>query len=248
MGIKKGGMSWVLLPPELWQKILDNVDAKGLESAQSASRAWNRIIIAYVASGRRVRNRARVCERLRLGAVAANLDHRRGIKNRVRVAVSAPVLFIGAGVYTGEDERDHHVTFDRTTHTVSIYTAEGKRVAEIEHTTTTSDLRKAVGDAGHIPHTITLWAGDQCCVLRPGENYELEHNLRPTDVINHFSGWPVTVTGAEVWTCSGSGGEDRVTSHDVTFFFSESSSSRGGGRSRCCLREGQIPYLRFWKL
>ena len=97
---------------------------------------------------------------------------------------------------------------------------------------------------------MTVWAiADQCRVLRPGEKYELEHNLRPTDVINHFSGWPVTVTGAEVWTCCGIGGEDRVTSHKVTFFFSESSGSpRSGGRSRCCLREGQIPYLRFWRL
>ena len=230
---------------------MDEVDAKGLESAQSVSRAWNRIIIAYVASGR-VRNRAHICERLRLGTGGENLDHRRGIKNRVRVAVSAPVLFLGAGVYTGRDENiaDErvHVTFDRTTDTVSVYTAEGKRVAELEQTMTTADARRAIRDPGHIPHTMTVWARDQRCILRPGEDYELEHNLRPTDVINHFSGWPVTVTGAEVWTCCGSGGEDRVTSHGVTFFFSESTSSRGGGRSRCCLREGQIPYLRFWKL
>ena len=100
---------------------------------------------------------------------------------------------------------------------------------------------------GHIPHTETVWLKDQRCVLVPGENYELEHNLRPTDVINHFSGWPVTVTGAELWTCCGSGGEDRVTTPGGTaFFFSQSTLT--GGRSRCCLREGQMPYLRFWKL
>ena len=245
-------MSWAQLPPELWEKILDDVDAKGLESAQSASRAWNRIIITYVGSGR-VRNRARVCERLNHGdsaAGAAHLDHRRGIKNRVRVAVSTPVLFLGFGVYTERDEliadEQAHGTFDRTTDTVSVYTAEEKRVAEVEQISTIADLRKGLRDPWHIPHTMTVW--DQPCVLRPGENYELEHNLRPTDVINHLSGWPVTVTGAEVWTCCGSGGEDRVTSHDVTFLFSKSSSSRGGGLSRCCLREGQIPYLRFWKL
>ena len=248
-------MSRTILPPEVWEKIWDQVDADGLESAQNASPAWNRIVLAYVASGR-VRNRARVCERLRLdSAGSAHLDHRRGIRNRVSVAVSAPVLLLGAGVYTERDEiiadERANVTFDRTTDTVSIYTAEGKCAFEVERTSTTADLRKAIGDSGHIPHTMTVWAatGNQYCVLRPGESYEVEHNLRPTDVINHFSGWPVTVTGAEVWTCSGSGGEDRVTSHGVTFSFSESSGpSRGGGRSRCCLREGQIPYLRFWKL
>ena len=69
-------MSWALLPPELWEKILDDVDADGLESAQSASREWNRIVVAYVAGGR-VRDRARVCERLRLCDGVASLDHHR---------------------------------------------------------------------------------------------------------------------------------------------------------------------------
>ena len=131
-------MSWALLPPELWEKILDEVDAEGLVSAQSASQAWNRVVIAYVASGR-VRNRAHVCERLCLGAGAANLDHRRSIKNRVRVAVSAPVLLLGIGVYTERDENiadeRAHVTFDRTTDTVSVYNAEGKWVAQLEQGT-----------------------------------------------------------------------------------------------------------------
>ena len=87
-------MSRTILPPEVWEKIWDQVDADGLESAQNASPAWNRIVLAYVASGR-VRNRARVCERLRLdSAGSAHLDHRRGISRGrldLRERVTAPL-------------------------------------------------------------------------------------------------------------------------------------------------------------
>ena len=107
--------------------------------------------MAYVAGGR-VRNRARVCERLRLREGAASLDHHRGIKNRLRVAVSAPVLLLGAGVYTERDENiadeQAHVTFDRTTDTVAVYDAEGKLMAKVEQTATTAEARKALADPG----------------------------------------------------------------------------------------------------
>ena len=78
-------------------------------------------------------------------------DHR-GIKNRLRVAVSAPVLFLGVGVYTGGDENiadeQAHITFDRTTDAVAVYNAEGKLMAKVEKTATTAEMRKALADPG----------------------------------------------------------------------------------------------------
>ena len=73
--------------------------------------------------------------------------------------------------------------------------------------------------------------------------------MRPTDVRNHFSGWPVTVIGADLWTCSGKApdGKLSVEADGVLFTFAESRLPAVGG-ARSCLEEGQLPHLWFWKL
>ena len=81
------------------------------------------------------------------------------------------------------------------------------------------------------------------CVLESDILYDLEHTLRPTDVTNHFSGYPITSLGADVWTCYGIGGENEVKVRNVTFRIG---NSQRGGRS--CFLEGQLPFFVFWTL
>ena len=50
---------WAQLPNEIWERILDDVDSKGLESAQDACVAWRNIVISYTLNGRLL-NRAKV--------------------------------------------------------------------------------------------------------------------------------------------------------------------------------------------
>jgi hypothetical protein len=53
------GAAWSRLAYEIWEKILDDVDTVGLESAQRTCTEWRGIVLAYAASGR-LKNRARV--------------------------------------------------------------------------------------------------------------------------------------------------------------------------------------------
>ena len=50
---------WAQLPNEIWERILDDVDSRGLESAQETCVAWKNIVIAYTLNGRLL-NRAKV--------------------------------------------------------------------------------------------------------------------------------------------------------------------------------------------
>ena len=50
---------WAQLPSEIWERILDDVDSRGLESAQEACVAWRNIVISYTLNGRLL-NRAKV--------------------------------------------------------------------------------------------------------------------------------------------------------------------------------------------
>ena len=96
------------------------------------------------------------------------------------------------------------------------------------------------GGVGRIANTTTIWL-ERPIWLERGVSYDIEHSLRPTDVKNHFSGFPFTVAGAELWTCFGRS-IDPLVDEGVAFSFGK--SSQGG---RCCLEEGQIPFLKFWK-
>ena len=94
-----------------------------------------------------------------------------------------------------------------------------------------------------VKHTMNVWLDDPI-ILEKNVGYEIEHNVLPTDVQNHFSGYPITTLGADLWTCHGSTKTPVVTSSDAQFLFSDPFGITG----RSCLWEGQIPYLRFWKL
>ena len=50
-----------------------------------------------------------------------------------------------------------------------------------------------------IPHTTTTF--DKPFLIESGQDYDIEHNLSPTDVTNYFSGAPITLTLADSWTC-----------------------------------------------
>ena len=60
---------------------------------------------------------------------------------------------------------------------------------------------------GRVVHTMIVWFERPPFVER-NEAVEVEHNLMPTDVTNHFSGAPITLLGADVWTCFGDSGKE----------------------------------------
>ena len=43
---------------------------------------------------------------------------------------------------------------------------------------------------------------DKPFLIETGQDYDIEHNLSLTDVTNYFSGAPITLMGADLWTCS----------------------------------------------
>ena len=68
----------------------------------------------------------------------------------------------------------------------------------------------------HIPHTAPLKL-PQPVRLERNAHYDLEVVFYPSDVTNHYSGYPITLTGAEIWTCHGRGGKLRLRYHGVNF-------------------------------
>ena len=52
-----------------------------------------------------------------------------------------------------------------------------------------------------IPHTMTIFL-DKPFPIESGQDYDIEHNLSLTDVTNYFSGAPITLMVADLWTCS----------------------------------------------
>ena len=131
---------------------------------------------------------------------------------------------------------------------------------------TTAEAKHALRQPSHVPNTNPVWLPIPC-LLEPFTIYDIEHSLKPTDVTNHFSGYPITKLGAELWTCYGNGGQKEVvalagedteeekkkndqrwsnsSSRSSATVFRFSPSRRAG---RCCVEEGQIPTLFFWKL
>ena len=197
-----------------------------------------------------------MCERLAYEGDA--LHHKRSIRNVVRVEVSPePILLIGVGLYTGNEEElfdpDAHITFDRTTTTVNIWCSvsndKGREVASLvasKSITMNTEEAKIIAKQkvqNKIPNAQTQWL-DEPVLLMNNRPYEVEHPVLPTDVVNHYSGWPVTNLGADLWTCYGSTNSPIVKSDKTMFTFSEPLLKPG----RSCVMEGQIPYLIFWRL
>ena len=82
-----------------------------------------------------------------------------------------------------------------------------------------------------IPHTMTIFL-DKPFLIETGQDYDIEHNLIPTDVTNHFSGAPITLQGADLWTCYGRRCEEKNCeeneSHAENEFFSKSTKKFPG--------------------
>lgn len=166
----------------------------------------------------------------------------------MNIKVDRPVILVGIGVYGGTDEdlfdETLNVTFDRTTTTVKVYDNSGLVgdteviVSNSEAKTLAKDPKRRLKNAFDIDFRKPI-------PLSPALTYDLEHSLIPTDVTNHYSGWPITRLGAELWTCYGRRAYEGSTCEASKVKFEFAESSQGG---RCCAEEGQIPYLLFWRL
>ena len=162
------------------------------------------------------------------------------------------MIIIGFGVYTGHDkdimDLDLTVVFDRTTTTINIWkvqgSAAGSLVASQSVIITTAMARAKIlqKDENHVlDHTRTIFLSNPFC-LSEAEKIDVEHNLIPTDVTNHFSGQPFTLMGADLWTCYGI----PAATDDAKANFFSFSSVGSRRRGRCSLHEGQLPYILFW--
>ena len=182
-------------------------------------------------------------ERLELAGHA--LHHKRNIKNVLSLrATVKPFLLCGVGVYSGIDEDvldpDAVITFDKTTTSVSVW-RDGKLVAEQTITMDTNQARKYINvRKSKLPkHTVEVHF-PRPVILELNQVFEVAHSLSPTDVKNHFSGWPVTICGADLWTCYG----QLKANHHRGLVFAKASEIQG----RSCLNEGQLPYFFVWEL
>ena len=197
-----------------------------------------------------------MCERLTYEGDA--LHHKRSIRNVVRIEVSPePVLLIGIGAYTGDEEElfdpDVQITFDRTTTSINIWGCvsndagrESANLISSKSITMNTEEAKTLAKLkvqNKIANAMTIWL-DEPVTLLNNVAYEVEHYVIPTDVVYHYSGWPITTLGADLWTCYGSTKSPIVKSNQIIFNFSEPLSKPG----RSCVMEGQIPYLMFWRL
>ena len=197
----------------------------------------------------------KMCERLAYDGDA--LHHKRSIRNVLGLQILPDsILLLGIGVYIGNEEElfdpDARITFDRTTDTVNIYevdkdTEKPILISSKSVTMNTEEAKILVKKKkqNRLTNTMTIWLDDEAVILHKNATYEFEHNITPTDVVNHYSGWPITTLGADLWTCYGIAKSFMVESHGTNFMFQEPFGLKSG---RSCLAEGQIPYFIFWKL
>lgn len=155
------------------------------------------------------------------------------------------IILTGVGIYTGDFDEllddEATITFDRSTTTINIWQSENLLVSQNQVVDTAMARRYAVSKDVIERHTMTVFLETPLGMTK-GQSYDLEHNLIPTDVTNHFSGFPFTLMGADLWTCYGSKIEKQSK---APFQFSSVGERR---RGRCCLEQGQIPYFQFWPL
>ncbi len=188
-----------------------------------------------------------MCRRLEV-CPGQSLDHRRAARNVLRLRADKNVLLISVGVFSGDDDEvldeELSVTFDRSTHSIGLFDDNGLEMARGQLTRTTREGREAVRKRStfYPRHTASVVFEKPFPVLEADRDYDLEHGLYPTDVENHYSGFPFTRLGAELWTCFGDGGNASQTVEDVQFRFSPCPR-----KGRDCLVQGQIPFFLFWK-
>ena len=158
-----------------------------------------------------------MCERLTFEGTG--LHHKRNIRNVLRLEVSPdPIILLGLGVYNGEEEElldpEAIITFDRTTTSIKIWNITPSNDPKKENFTELLSSKTLVMNTeeaikvakkkfpNKVKHTMTVWF-EEPVILERNVGYEIEHNILPTDVENHFSGYPITTLGADLWTCSG---------------------------------------------
>ncbi len=156
------------------------------------------------------------------------------------------VLLVGVGIYGGHTEdlfdEDAHITFDRTTTTVNVWNEDNHLVGSDTCIMSTDETKK-LALLARVMHCFTV-SFDTPCLLEGDKMYDLEHNLLPTDVTNHYSGAPITNLGADLWTCWGTA----IDASELKATRFQFSSCKDRRRGRCSLSEGQIPYVFYWPL
>lgn len=233
-----------ILPVEVWLHVFKFLCSDSLWQCREVCTLWRGEVLRLVRTGG-LAGRYLVCKRLFYTEGDDCLDHRKSIRNSLSVSVSSPVLLSGIYMYTGNDtdllDETIEVVFDRGTTVLSMY-RDNKLISQIVDITTTAEARATTRKKDHIKN-MDIMRLNQPVVLERDVWYDMELVIYPTDVTNHYSGYPITRCGAELWTCYGKGGKTNMKSHGVKFSFG--ASSRGG---RSCLSEGQIPWLLFWPL
>ena len=149
------------------------------------------------------------------------------------------------GVYTGHTtdllDEDATIVFDRTTTTINVWNESGSLISTQTLIQNTQDARSfALSNDVITPHTMTVFM-EKPFTVEAEEKYDVEHNLVPTDVTNHYSGAPITLMGADLWTCYGSSAAENGKL-GIFQFFTVGERRRG----RCCLYQGQIPFILYW--
>ena len=140
-------------------------------------------------------------------------------------------------------DEDANITFDRSTTTVNLWDVVDEILLSSACVIVDTAQAKKLALEARVPNTVTI-CFDSPCQLKSGRGYDIEHNLLPTDVTNHFSGAPFTHFGADLWTCWGV--QKQAKSPNGRFF--RASSCKEIRRGRCSLEEGQLPYICFWPL
>jgi len=160
----------------------------------------------------------------------------------LQFSVDRPTYFHGILVFTGEDkdilDLSVPVVFERVTSKLTLNLGE-HLITQQTSITTIQEARKNVKEKGHIKNIDSLLL-EAPVYLQRDSWYDLELNIFPTDVTNHYSGYPITTCGAEIWTVFGENGESEYQCCGTIFRFQESAKS---GRS--CFLEGQIPGILF---
>ncbi|XP_023320130.1 uncharacterized protein LOC111695150 [Eurytemora carolleeae] len=164
----------------------------------------------------------------------------------MRMSVNREILLYGVYLYTANDkdilDESIESTFDRTTTLIRIFKNEETLLAQ-EDVCTGEQARAEVRSPNHRPH-LRYHRFNQPVRIYRDSWYDIEHSLFPTDVLNHYSGWPITRCGAELWTCYGQNGKELSQVENITFRFCRKNQRSG----RDCTIEGQIPILVFWPI
>jgi len=229
------------LPEEIWYEVWRHLSGETLVTCMTVCSWWRRQIQRRIILNS-CHGHYFICKRLKYTPGNDALDHRKSVRNCLRFAVSKSIKFHGIWSYTGNDKEildlSVPVVFERITTQFSIFHEEQLLDQKVS-IMNIAEARKKVKLKDHVPHIETILLTTP---IRLEKNiwYDLELIIYPTDVTNHYSGYPITLCGAEVWTCYGNNGKENIKIQEVEFRFMD--SIRGG---RSSVTEGQIPAILF---